>query len=234
MVRTMLRISNSLKASRSSLRPDGVALLQGVEASVEPVAGDELLVGARLGDAAFIDNQDPVDVPHEPELVGDDEGGTTLRERAPALLDGARRLGVETRLRLVEDQDRALPQHRPRDGDALPLAPAQALPPLGEQRVVAIWQLPDKLVGPCQLGGALDLLPRGPSLPVGDVLRHRRPEEHRLLRHEGYGASQGLEREPPYVLPVYEHPPTLRVVEAGDEARHGRLSFPPHAPERDP
>jgi hypothetical protein len=66
-------------------------------------------VGSDLCDAAVFDHQDLVHAPYQPELVGDDEGGAPLGEGAPALLDGARRLGVEAGLGLVKDQDRALP-----------------------------------------------------------------------------------------------------------------------------
>src|SRR5918999_1368760 len=107
IVRMMQSTSSSLMGSSSRLY--GVAFLQGVEPGVEAVRGHE----------------DRVHAAHQPELVGYDEGGASLRERAPALLHGARGLGVEAGLGLVQDQDRALPQHRPRDGDPLPLPPRQ-------------------------------------------------------------------------------------------------------------
>src|SRR5215217_9726802 len=122
---TMVSTSNSLKLS--SLRLNRVALLQGVEPGVEPAGGQELLVGSDLCDAAVLDNQDLIHVAHQPELVGDDESGAPFGEGPPAVLDGARRFGVEAGLGLVQDQDRALPEHRPRDGDALPLPTGEAL-----------------------------------------------------------------------------------------------------------
>src|SRR5918994_4597569 len=227
MVRMMQSTSSSLKDPSSRLH--AVALLQSVEPGVEALRGQELFVGAVLRDAAILEHQDSVHVAHEPELVRYDEGSAAFGQGAPALLDGVRGLGVEPGLGLVQDQDQALPQHRPRDGDALPLAPAQALPTLGEQRVVAFRQLPNKAVCPGEPGCVLDLLPRRSGLPVADVLRHRRPEEHRLLRHEGYLVPQRLERELSYVFFIYEHPSSLRVVEAGGEARHGGLAPPPPA-----
>src|ERR671917_1268709 len=115
----MHSMSSSLMGPSSGLY--GVALLQGVEPGVEAIRGEELLVGAGLRDAAVFDHEDPVHAAHQPELVGYDEGGAALRERAPALLDCARGLGVEAGLGLVQDQDGALTQHRPRDGDPLSL-----------------------------------------------------------------------------------------------------------------
>src|ERR671910_208555 len=185
MVRMMQSTSSSLMASSSWLY--GVAFLQGVEPGVEAALGQELLVGAVLRDAAVLDHEDPVHAAHQPELVGYDEGCAVPGQGAPVVLHGARRLGVEAGLGLVQDQDGALPEHRPRDGDALALPPGEALPALREQRVVALRQLPDKPIRPGEIRRALDLPPLRPRLPVADVLRHRRPEEHRLLRHEGYG-----------------------------------------------
>src|SRR5918998_886281 len=121
MVRTMQSISSSLKNFSSRLY--GIALLQGVEPRVQAVGGQKLLVGAVLCYAAVLDHEDPLHAAHQPELVCNDEGGAALGQGAPALLDGARRLGVEAGLGLVQDQDRALPEHRPRDGDALALPP---------------------------------------------------------------------------------------------------------------
>src|ERR687893_3179520 len=111
----MHSMSSSLMGPSSGLY--GVALLQGVEPGVEAIRGEELLVGAGLRDAAVLDHEDPVHAAHQPELVGYDEGGASLRERAPALLHGARGLGLEAGLGLVPDPARALPQPPPADGD---------------------------------------------------------------------------------------------------------------------
>jgi hypothetical protein len=48
----------------SLLRLDGVAFLEGEEPGVEAAGGDEVLVGAGLGDAALFEDQDLVHVPH--------------------------------------------------------------------------------------------------------------------------------------------------------------------------
>jgi hypothetical protein len=55
-----------LSQDLSSLRLHRVALLQDVEAGVEPAGGQELLVGARLCDAAALDHEDLVHVPDQP------------------------------------------------------------------------------------------------------------------------------------------------------------------------
>src|SRR5918992_2099726 len=184
-VRTTLRISSSLKGS-PPLRLHGVALLQRVEPRVEAVRGDEVFVGACLGDAAVFDHEDRIYAPDQPELVGDDEGGASFCQGPPALLDGSGGFGVEAGLGLVQDQDRGVPEHGPRDGDALLLSTAQTLTALGEHGIVTFGQLPDKTVSPRELGYDLDLLPARPWPPVCDVLGDRGPEEQGVLRHEGY------------------------------------------------
>src|SRR5215207_2196292 len=184
-VRTTLRISSSLKGS-PPLRLHGVALLQRVKPRVEAVRRDKVFMGARLGDGAVFDHEDRIYAPDQPELVGDDEGGVSFCQDPPALLDGGGGLGVESGLGLVQDQNRGVPEHGPRDGDALPLSTAQTLTALGEHGVVAFWQLPDKIVSPRELCYGLDLFSTRPWPPVGDVLGDRRPEEQGVLRHEGY------------------------------------------------
>src|SRR5918998_5576266 len=148
---TTLRISSSLKDS-PPLRLHGVALLQGVEPRVEAVRRDQVFMGARLGDAAVLDHEDRIHAPDQPELVGDHEGGASFCQGPPALLDGGGGFGVEAGLGLVQNKDRSIPEHGPRDGDALPLPTAQTLAALGEHGVVALWQLLDKAVGPREFG----------------------------------------------------------------------------------
>src|ERR671921_426209 len=191
-------------------------------------------MGARLGDGAVFDHYDRIYAPDKPELVGDDEGGPPFCKGPPALLDCGGGLGVESGLGLVQDQDRGIPEHGPCDGDALPLSAAQTLAALGEHGVEAFRQLPNKTVGPGELGYGLDLLPARPRPPVGNVLGDRRPEEQGVLRHEGQGVAQGLEGEVLYVFTVDEDPSFLRVVEAGDEARYRGLARAAHPDERDP
>src|SRR5215213_6661159 len=191
-------------------------------------------MGARLGDAAIFDHEDRIYAPDQPELVGDDEGGTSFCQGPPALLDGGRGLGVEAGLGLVQDQDGGIPEHGPRDGDALPLSTGEALATLGEHGVVALRQLPDKPFGPGELGDGCDLLPDRPGPPVGYVLGDTSPEQQGVLGHEGYGVAQRLEGKVLDVLPVDEYAPLLRVVQARDEAGYGGLARSADPHERDP
>ena len=55
-------------------------------------------------------------------------------------------LGIQRAGRLVQNQDRRVAQHGPRDGEALPLAARHAHAALPDHRVVALRHLLDELV----------------------------------------------------------------------------------------
>jgi hypothetical protein len=52
-----------------------LAVLEGIEPSVEAARSDELLVGSFFCDAAVFDNEDLVYILDQAQLVSDDEGG---------------------------------------------------------------------------------------------------------------------------------------------------------------
>ena len=88
---------------------------------------------------------------------------------------------IQSRRRLVEDQDRGVADDRPRDGDSLLLAAGQRDASLADHRVVAFRQLTNEHVGIRQLGSANDLTARRLGSAVGDVLPHGPAEEQRVL-----------------------------------------------------
>src|SRR5918993_506633 len=109
IVRMTLKTISSLKEIRSLTYGVPALLLKGVEPGVEAVRGDELVVGSFFRDSAVFKDQDLVHVPDQPQLVGDNEGGTALGEHSPVGIDSLGGLGVESCLRLVEDQDKSVP-----------------------------------------------------------------------------------------------------------------------------
>src|SRR3712207_2576225 len=109
MVRMTLKTINSLKEIRSLTYGVPAPLLNGVEPGVEAVRGDKLVVGSFFRDPAVFEDQDLVYVSDQPQLVGDNKGGTALGEHLPVGIDSLGGLGVESCLRLVEDQDRSVP-----------------------------------------------------------------------------------------------------------------------------
>ena len=78
---------------------------------------------------------------------------------------------------------------------ALPLAAGEDLAALADQRIVAVGQPQDELVGAGGAGGGDDLRPRGVGPAVGDVLGDRAVEQERLLQHDADVAAVLLDRE---------------------------------------
>ena len=65
---------------------------------------------------------------------------------------------------------------------------------LADYRIVAAWQLHDKLVRVRALGSFDNLLARGVGTAVGDVFRHRALEQPSVLQHHAKGAAQACAR----------------------------------------
>ena len=68
-------------------------------------------------------------------------------ELAQPVVDAQLDLHVDGAGGVVEDEDRRVDQQGPGDGDALALAAGQGVAPLADDRVVALGQLADELVG---------------------------------------------------------------------------------------
>src|SRR5206468_12372319 len=88
------------------------------------------------------------------------------------LLDQTFRFVVESRRRLVEDQDRYVFEERARDRQALPLPSRELDAQLADHGVIAARQLADKVM---RVGGArrgLDALHRRADVAVCDVVPH--------------------------------------------------------------
>ena len=92
-----------------------------VEARIKPVACQQLCVPAGLDDTAAIEHADQVGTNDGRESVRDDDRRAALHQAAQRRLDLSFGLAVKRRGRLVEQQDRRIPEHRARDCQALPL-----------------------------------------------------------------------------------------------------------------
>ena len=94
------------------------------------------------------------------------------------------RFAIDCGRRIIEQQDRWLQQHRPRDGETLALAAAEAVATLAEHGVVALRQLQDEFVGGGDARGALDLFACRIGMTEGDVGRDGVGEEKTFLKNE--------------------------------------------------
>ena len=94
------------------------------EGGVRAVGGDQLLVGAELGDPAVLDHRDPVGVMRGVEAVGDGDHGAAVQDRRQRALQVAGGARVEQRGRLVQDQGVGVGQDQAGQGDLLGLGRA--------------------------------------------------------------------------------------------------------------
>ena len=96
---------------------------------------------------------------------------------------------------VVEDQDRRVDEQRARDRDALALAARQRVAALADDRVVAVRQLEDELLGAGRARRRADLLERRVGTAVGDVVADRDREQERLVEDDADLASAGSRRQ---------------------------------------
>ena len=102
--------------------------------------------------------------------------------------------GIDARGRLVQQQNRRVGEHDARDAQQLFLTLAKRAAVLADHRIVAAWQLHDKLMRMSALGGFDNLLARSSWATVSDVFRYRALEQPSVLQHHAKGAAQACAR----------------------------------------
>ena len=105
-----------------------------------PSAAMSVGVGARLDDAAAVDDMDDVGADHRREAVRDRERRAAAGRGIQSLLHDALRDRVESGCRLVEQQHRRILQQHARDRDALLLAAREPVAALADDRVVPVLE----------------------------------------------------------------------------------------------
>ena len=117
-----------------------------MQSGIRSAAGEQFVVRADLGDLAALDHHQPVGSAERAQPVGNGDRGPALDEVFQRQLDFALGFRIDRRGGLVEDQDSRVDQQRPGDADPLALAAGEELPPLADQRIVAVGQAQDELV----------------------------------------------------------------------------------------
>ena len=164
----------------------------------------------------------------------DDHAGLAGRQAVECFADLAFTLPVQSRHRLVQDEDRGVADQRARDGDALALPARERGAALTDHGVVAVFQLTDEFVRVRGARRGLDLLRGGPGFPVRDVLADRGAEQDRLLQHQADVAPQRGPAVLPDVAAVDQDRAPLRLVQPQDQAHDRGLAGPRHAHQGEP
>ena len=105
--------------------------------------------------------------------MGDDEHRSAARDLCHVLLNSALALVVERACRLIENEDARIGNQRAGDGDALPLAPGQAAAPLTDDRVIALGEFENEVMGAGELCCGDDALGRRGRIGQSDSRTER-------------------------------------------------------------
>ena len=151
-------------------------------------------MGALLGDASFVEDDDLVGVAQSGDAVGDEEGGASLHDLSEVTENRLLSVGVDRRKGVVENEDRRLADERPGQGGALFLAAGEGDAALADEGVEAALELLDVLAQLGLLRGEGDLFRSGIFDAVGDVGADRIGEQEGVLRDVADIGAQFLER----------------------------------------
>ena len=132
--------------------------------------------------------------------------------------------GIDARRRLVQQQNRRVGEHDARDAQQLFLTLAKHAAVLADDRIVAAWQLHDKLVRVRALGGFDNLFTRGIRATVSDIFRHRALEQPRILQHHAKGAAQACARVVTRGATIDYDAPSIDIVKAQQQVDERRLA----------
>ena len=104
------------------------------------------------------------------------------------------------------------------------MALAERTAVLADDRIVAAWQLHDKLVRVRALGGFDHLLARSSWATVSDVVRHRALEQPCVLQNHAKGAAQARTRVVARSLAIDRDAAGIDIVKAQQQVDERRLS----------
>ena len=126
---------------------------------VKPSPGQKIAVRALLNNLAMVDHDDIIGIPDGAQAVRDDKAGPPLHQAVrddkagPPLHQAQQRLldtrlgtRVNTRGRLIKDQDGRVGQNGPSNRQKLALPLTEVACPLREHRLVGLGQLADKVI----------------------------------------------------------------------------------------
>ena len=122
--------------------------------------------------------------------MGHDHGGAAFHQAGQRLLHQPLGLVVERGGGLVEDEDGRVLEDGAGDGHALSLATGEPRTAIADDRLVAVRQLADEVVGVGRPCGCLQLLVARVESAVADVLLDGAAEDGGVLGHQRHGLAQ--------------------------------------------
>ena len=181
-------------------------------------------MAACLDNPAFVHHQDGIAFFHRGQAVGNHQHGTSPADRLKIVHDDFLRLIIKGTGGLITNQDSRIQNQRPGNGDALALAAGQQAAPLAYEGIVAVRQLPDEAVRPCQPCRLYHLLMGGVGTCQPDIFLDCPPEKHAVLQHHAYLAAQPGRLHLCHIHTVQQDASLLRQIEALYQLGQGALA----------
>ena len=143
-------------------------------------------------------------------------------------------LGIQSRGRLVQNQDRRVFQQGPRNADPLLFAARQLQPALADLGRIAVRQAHHEIMDLGRLGRGIHLVAAGIRVAIGDVVIDGVVEQNGILRHNPDHLVQRGLRHIADVLPVNPDRPGIHLVKPEQQPPDGRFSRPRRPDQRNP
>jgi len=203
--------------------------LEFMELVVESPFFEEFGVGAALGHAAVVEEEDPVGVFDGGQPMGDHNDRPVLHQFFDGVLDQFFRGGVQGTGGFVQNEDGRILQEGAGDGQPLLLPSGKEHAPFPDQSVQLLGHGFDEIPGVGRLQGLDDLLFAGSRQGIGDVVPDRVVEKDRFLGHHPDLAAQGIQGDVAEIFSVDDDLPAGGIVEAQHQRGERRLPAPGRA-----
>ena len=188
-----------------------------VELAVDAAAGQQLVVGALLGDDPVLDDEDAVGLENGGEPVRDHNVGAALHDSLQRVLNRVFGDRIQGGGGLVQDQDARVLKHHAGNREPLLFAAGELEPSVADLGVVAVGLVHNEVVDVRDAAGGLQLLSGRVLLGIKEIVADGAVEEIALLRDD---ADVGAQKAQIIALDVDAVDGDLaagHVVEAGNE-----------------
>ena len=184
----------------------------------------QLLVGAALHDASFVDHANLVGVADCRQTVGNGYRGAGLHKPFQRVLNKPLALGIERRGCLVEYKDGRILKKYTGYRDTLLLTAGKSGPTFSYLRIKTVWQSLDK-IKQIRISCCFNyFFHSGITFTVCDVISYRAVKKVHILLHDTDIRTQGLLCYVPYVRSVDLNTSISHIIKSGEQGAEGRLA----------
>ena len=136
-----------------------------------------------LYDFSMVQNQNAVRIHDGAQPMCNYKAGASLHQFIHRFLDQHLRPGIHIGGCFVQNQQRAVHQQCPGNGQQLALPTGQIYGILTDRRVIPLWHGADKMVTPCSAANLFNSFPRCIRYTVGYIFRNGSPKKPGILQN---------------------------------------------------